>query len=148
MVASDGVSACLSRPRFRLEWGLAHSGWPTDVLLPDLGPLLGRGLNQVYVDNTRVDVVPGFLRCLVWGGLAQDVPFSVGVAFLVFVDDLGVEPSLGSEEMLKFFKLPAVRDPLAITCVGLLCWPGSHGMPRLLAPPFRNFKAWFWRFAS
>ena len=58
------------------------------------------------------------------GGLAQDVPFSVGVAFLVFVDDLGVEPSLGSEEMLKFFKLPAVRDPSSdhMRWFALLAW--------------------------
>lgn len=93
------------------QLGLPQSGWPTDVLLPALGPLFGRGLDQVNVSHSWVGVVPGFLCCLVGRGLAQDVPFGDGVASLIFVDDFGIKPSLGCEEMLKFFKFPAVGDP-------------------------------------
>ena len=62
------------------------------------------------VDNSRAHVVPRFLCGLMGRGLAQDVPFGDGVAFLVFVYDLGVEPSLGCQEVLELFKLPGIRN--------------------------------------
>ena len=90
--------------------GLPGSGRPADVLLPGLRPLFGRGLDEVYVDDTWVHVVPRFLLGLMGWGFAQEVPFGDVVAFLIFVDDFGVEPSLCGEKVLEHFEFPSVRD--------------------------------------